>query len=146
MSKQDQSGRALSLEWMAARVIVIGGIVVAVAAVLYFGWIKPTWLTAPQVAPEVQQAKAEAQAELDLCTTGIKTAQSFGIIPPYAKLAQPLIQKTDVSRRYACFAQTPATKYVMAVDLVCRNLKDGRCVSLYSVSQADGTVLYQRQS
>ena len=31
------------------------------------------------------------------------------------------------------------------VDLICRNLKDPRCTSLYNVSQTDGTVLYQRQ-
>ena len=146
MSQQDQNGRALSREWAAARIIVIGGVVVAIAAVLYFGWIKPTWLTKPQASPEVQRAQEEAQAELQLCSTGLKTAQSFGIVPPYGKLARPLIQKTDVTRRYACFAQTPATKYVVAVDLVCRNLTDSRCVSLYSVSQADGTVLYQRQN
>jgi hypothetical protein len=34
---------------------------------------------------------------------------------------------------------------VIAADLVCRDLRDRRCVNLYSVTQDDGTVLYQRQ-
>jgi hypothetical protein len=32
------------------------------------------------------------------------------------------------------------------VDLVCRDLKNPRCTSLYNVMQTDGTVIYQRQS
>jgi hypothetical protein len=44
-----------------------------------------------------------------------------------------------------CAAATSAAKYLMAVDLLCRDLHSARCISLYNVMQPDGTVLYQRQ-
>ena len=52
---------------------------------------------------------------------------------------------TTVQGRYVCVAQTKVAKYYMFVDLQCRDLKIPRCVSIYNISQADGTMLYQRQ-
>ena len=72
-------------------------------------------------------------------------AKNFGIVPQYGQLASARLEKTTVQGRYACLATTHSTKYVLIVDLVCRNFKDPRCSSLYNVSQADGAVLYQRQ-
>ena len=70
----------------------------------------------------------------------------FGVVPSYGRLLTLMPRTTDVRGRYVCVAGTDAPKYVLAGDLMCRNLKDSRCVSLFSVSQPDGTVLYQRQS
>lgn len=146
VTEQGAAQRGLSHEWLAARIVVIGGLVLAAAAVLFFGWIKPAYLTAPQLSPEQQQARANAQAAFDMCTTGVASAKAFGILPPYGRLASLNVGRTDVQGRYVCVAATPAAKYLVAVELYCRHLKDRRCVSLYSVTQQDGTVLYQRQS
>jgi hypothetical protein len=146
MIEQGAGQRALSREWLAARIVVIGGLVVAAAVAAYFGWIKPAYLTPPQPTPEQQEARANAQAVLDMCTTGVAAAKAFGILPPYGRLVSLNVGRTDVQGRYVCQAATQVAKYLVAVELYCRNLKDRRCVSLYSVTQDDGTVLYQRQS
>ncbi len=147
VTEQNAAGqRALSREWLAARIVVVGGLVLAAAVVVFFGWIKPAYLTAPQLTPEQQQARTNAQAVFDMCTTGVAAAKAFGILPTYGRLASLKVGKTDVQGRYVCVAATQVAKYLVAVELYCRNLKDRRCVSLYSVSQDDGTVLYQRQN
>jgi hypothetical protein len=51
-----------------------------------------------------------------------------------------------VQGRYVCVASTPAAKYLLAIDLICRDLKNPRCTSLYNIVQGNGAVLYQRQS
>jgi hypothetical protein len=61
------------------------------------------------------------------------------------KLLTQMPRATKVRGRYLCVAGTQVTRYVLAGDLMCRNLKDSRCVSLFSVTQDDGTILYQRQ-
>jgi hypothetical protein len=146
VSEQAAEQRALSREWLAARIVVIGGLVVAAGFIAFFGWIKPAYLTAPPLTPEQQQARAVSQAVFDMCSTGVASAKSFGILPPYGRLASLNVGRTDVQGRYVCVATTQVAKYLVAVELLCRNLKDRRCVSLYSVTQQDGTVLYQRQS
>jgi hypothetical protein len=146
VTEQETVQRSLSREWLAARVVVIGGLVLAAGLILFFGWIKPAYLAAPQLTPEQQQARATGQAILDMCSTGVSSAKAFGILPPYGRLASLTVGKTDVQGRYVCVAATQVAKYLVAVELLCRNLKDRRCVSLYSVTQDDGTVLYQRQS
>jgi hypothetical protein len=145
VTEQGAGERALSREWLAARIVVIGGLVLAAALVAFFGWIKPTYLTAPQLTAEQQEARATALAIRDMCTTGIAAAKAFGILPSYGHLASPNAGRTDVQGRYVCVAGTQVAKYLVAVELLCRDLKDRRCVSLYSVTQDDGTVLYQRQ-
>ena len=146
MTEQEAGQRALSREWLAARIVVLGGLVMAAVVVAFFGWIKPAYLTRPQLSLEQQQSLAAAEAVRDMCTTGVGAAKAFGIIPPYGRLASLNVGRTDVQGRYVCVAATQAAKYLVAVELLCRNLKDRRCVLLYSVSQTDGTVLYQRQS
>lgn len=146
VTEQGAAQRGLSREWLAARIVVIGGLVVAALVVVFFGWVEPTYLTAPQLTPEQQQARANSQAAFDMCSTGIAAAKAFGILPPFGRLASPRVGRTDVQGRYVCVAATPSARYLVAVELYCRDLKDRRCVSLYSVTQQDGTVLYQRQS
>ena len=85
------------------------------------------------------------EEEAAVCTQTLNSAKNFGIVPQYGELASPRLAATDLPGRYICVAQTKVAKYLMAVDLQCRNLNSPRCVSLYNVSQADGTVLYQRQ-
>jgi len=97
----------------------------------------------PRTAAE--RAKVDAEAALALCTAALDTSKAYGIVPQFGKLASAGLQVTNVKGRYKCLASTDAARYVIAADLVCRDLRDRRCVNLYSVTQDDGTVLYQRQ-
>jgi len=150
MSDQNPNMRRLQFEWYAALATIIGGfiIAIAVAAYLTFGGKAATQTAAvPPSQAEIQKARAAAMAQLgaELCGLELANAQTFGVVPNFGKLLTPQPRATDVRGRYVCVAGTQVTKYVLAGDLMCRNLKDSRCVSLFSVTQDDGTVLYQRQ-
>ena len=138
--------RALKVEWLAARVIVIGGFVVAAAAAVWFGVIVPQIIEPREYrAKLMSQVQYILNAESQICNMAITSARNFGIVPQYGRLVSPKLGITQVKGRYICVAATNAAKYYLAVDLICRELKNPRCTSLYNVSQPDGTVLYQRQ-
>jgi hypothetical protein len=141
-----QPNRALAREWLTVRIIVFGGFLAAFVAAIWFGIIVPK-VIAPRELRETltNQIRTLLTEEAHVCTTELGSAKNFGIVTQYRQLASEKIAQTGVQGRYACLAATHAAKYVMVVDLTCRNLRDSHCVSLYNVSQTDGTILYQRQ-
>ena len=152
MNDQDTVQRKLQFEWYAALITVVVGFVVAisVAGYLTYGTKSATQTaSAPQALTpaQIKQARTAAYVQMasELCQVELANAQNFGIVPSFGKLANPLPRATDVRGRYVCIATTGAAKYVLAGDLLCKDLRDSRCVSLFSVSQDDGTVLYHRQ-
>lgn len=141
-----QKDRALAREWLAMRIVVIGGFAVAIVAAIYFGIVVPKIIAPRELRTALtHQMRTLLTQEAQVCTTALASAKNFGIVPQYGQLATAQLAQTRVQGRYACLAATHAAKYMLVVDLLCRNLKDPRCVSLYNISQADGTVLYQRQ-
>lgn len=158
MSEQDkarsQAMRAISREWMAARIVVIGGFIIAIGLGAYFAMIVRTNIVARRHAAlaDVQQSQAiensqeeTAKAGLELCTTALNHAKDFGIVPPFGQLASAEPKPTDVKGRYVCIAVTQVSKYTLAADALCRDLAKPACVMLHSVTQDDGTVLYKKQ-
>ena len=136
----------LNWEWRAALITIIGGFVIACA---YLGYITYQAKYGPQAetpeqAARVRNALIVRAAEL-VCQQALTASKNFGIVPNYAQLADPLPHATNVTGRYVCASHTQVATYNMAVDLVCRQLRNPRCILLYSVSQPDGTMLYQRQ-
>jgi hypothetical protein len=138
--------RALSREWLVARIVVIGGCVIAVLAVVWFGWVQPEMERRATVARIQEHNKEVAAAAAQLCKSGLGAAQNYGIVPTYAQLSGSKVYITNVRGRYICVAATHAAKYLIAVDLLCHDVKAKRCVSLFSVVQGDGAALYRRQS
>jgi hypothetical protein len=145
----DANRRGISREWLAARIVIGVGFVVAIAVAAYFT-LRPAQPPAEQ-PPVVQQQLTPAQEKdrdakdaMLVCAQELLNAKNTGIIPSYGQLASPYPRTTKVHGRYACFAATHAAAYVIAADLVCRNLLDSRCVTLYSVATSDGTMLYRR--
>lgn len=138
--------RFLAREWLAIRIIVFGGFLVAIIAAIWFGIIVPKVIAPRQLRDRITtQIHTLLTQEAQVCTSALGSAKNFGIVPQYGQLASAKLAQTNVQGRYACLAATHAAKYVLIVDLLCRNLTDSRCVSLYNISQTDGTVLYQRQ-
>ncbi len=143
MDDQDADLRALRREWLAARIVFAGGFGLAlIAAIVFAIWrpVAPTAATSLAAPPSERQHMAEM-----FCTSALGVAQAFGIVPGFAK-PEGVPQRTDVKGRYTCAASTSASKYAITVDLMCTDLGDSRCFNLYSVSQDDGTVLFQRQT
>ncbi|HTT83332.1 MAG TPA: hypothetical protein VMF67_07610 [Rhizomicrobium sp.] len=138
--------RALAREWLAMRVVIIGGFLIALAAGLWFGLIYPDYvLPREEHANFVNRLQRLLAEEAQICTLSLDNAKNFGIVPQYGELASLKLALTKVQGRYICVAHTKVAKYLLVVDLQCRNLRSPRCVSLYSVVEANGTVLYQRQ-
>src|SRR4051794_10676214 len=136
----------LNWEWRAALITIVGGVVIAAAYLGYQTWqaARAPQVETPQQAAQARTALIVRAAEL-VCQQALTASKSFGIVPNYAQLADPLPHATKVTGRYTCTSHTTVATYNVAVDLVCRQLRDPRCVLLYSVSQPDGTMLYQRQ-
>jgi hypothetical protein len=133
----------LSWEWRAALITVIGGALVAIAMIGYMQY----HAVSEQRAIAAQRAKLSSvvQTAAQVCTSALAAAQNFGIVPSYAKPLSMFPVATQVKGRYACEGATTVARYIIAVDLLCRDLKNPRCTLLYSVQQQDGTVLYKRR-
>ena len=137
---------AVAREWLIARIVVIGGLIIAAIAVIWFGWLQPTLIIHRLVERKEEQKQALVTAVSAMCDMGLTAAKNFGIVPAYGQMATNSVYTTNVRGRYICIAATHAARYLVAVDLLCKDFKNKRCISLYSVTQTDGTVLYQRQS
>ncbi len=154
----DDDFRMTAREWLAARVVLIGGFILAIAVAGYF-----TWAQHQQAQQAATAAQAEAQAEakaaagptraqiaqararmsLMVCLREVVNAATAGIVPNYAKLASRAPIPTKVQGRYTCNAATDVAKYAVTADLICADMRKADCVKLYNVTSDDGTVLYQ---
>lgn len=134
----------LNWEWRAALITIVGGVIVAIAVIAYMHYRA----VQQQRALVTQRAKlTEAiQTAAQVCTAALAAAKNFGIVPTYAQSTSMFPVATQVKGRYACEGATNVAHYVIAVDLLCRDLKNPRCTLLYSVLQPDGTVLYKRRA
>ena len=133
----------LNWEWRAALITIVGGIVVAIAVIAYMHY--RTIQQQQAIVTERAKLTQTIQTAAQVCTQALATAKNFGIVPNYAALASMFPAATQVKGRYVCSGRTAVAQYNIAVDLLCRELKDPRCTLLYSVVQPDGTVLYKRR-
>jgi predicted negative regulator of RcsB-dependent stress response len=148
---EDQRQRALKREWAAARIVVIGGLIAAVGVAGYFIWrarqeqlaaqpvVHATVVARPKLDP-----KTLARLELAVCSAELLRAKDLGIVPSYGALASPRLARANVPTRFICEAQTHLTKYFIAADVLCNQLGDPRCVSVFRIATKDGTLIYAR--
>jgi len=144
--------RATAREWLAAKIVVVGGLIVAVLVAGYFGWQRYN-------AEQIQQASIPAQAERQMtpqqhanfeanigtliCAMELAGAKSLGVVPAYSKLVNNILRADGPRGRYSCVAGTQVAQYKLAADLVCREITDMRCIRLFSVTRDDGVVIYK---
>jgi len=162
MTDYEDMKRGTAREWFWARVVLIGGFVVALAVAGYFAWQRHEAIIAaqqqeaaalaqtaqpePTMTPEqMRRARADASAKagMMICAMELLSAKNVGVIPPYGELADSEPHATSKKNRVACLAATQVTKYVIEADLMCRTLVDPKCMKLHSVKSDDGTMLYQ---
>ncbi len=143
MTEYDANMTAPKRRWTAGRILALIGLVLFVAAGAYFGF---NWYNAPPpTPPENPAAVAERRAEaVALCTAAISTAKGFGIVPAYTELASDVVQRTETQGRYSCLAHTDAAKYQITFELMCKDLNNSKCMSLYTVAQDQTGPIYQR--
>jgi hypothetical protein len=116
---------------------VIGGAIVILAALGYVGWT--------QFGPHPAPGSADALAARSVCEATLDRVQAYGVVSPAATLSQADPDKTQVNGRVTCHAKAGAAQYAMTVDVPCDDMGKDSCIKLYSVKQADGTALFQRQ-
>lgn len=152
MSTEHRDIRAFEREWKISLFVVIGGfaIAIAVAAFLTFGKQRhaavPDQTQVAEPAPPSDDVANNLNDPSQVCRTSLANAKNFGVLPNDGRLSDPDPRQTDQEGRYICDAQTGKAKYSIAVDIVCEDAAKESCVSIYSVSDDDGSVLYQRQN
>jgi hypothetical protein len=142
MTDYDDMVRGTAREWFWARIVLIGGFVVAMAVAGYFVWQRHEETIHAQ-----EQAKAVINAKMGLavCAMELASAQSMGIVPAFGHLTTAAPEATGRQGRYACTAATPSLKYIIAADLVCAAITNPKCVQVTSIKTDDGTMLYQQK-
>ncbi len=136
--------RATAREWLWARIVLIGGAVIAVVVVAAIAfWPAP----APIIAPPTQQTQADRDKKdaMLVCAQELINAKNSTYVPGAAQLVTMYPSETKVRARYTCTAATSAARYVIAADLICRDMMNSRCVRLYDITLANGGLLYRRQ-
>ena len=138
-------------EWLAARIVIIGGFIVAIAVAGYLVYRGRQQQLAQQpvvhatvVRPKVDP-KVLARVELAVCTAELLRAKDLGAIPSYSEVSNgKLLRAGDAPRRFICEAQTHLTKYFISADLLCENFADPRCISVFRVANKEQQLIYAR--
>lgn len=152
MNTEHPDIRAFEREWKIGLFVVIGGFVIAIAVAAFLTFGKKQHAVVPdqtQIAEPATPSDERANGLNDpsqVCRTALANAKNFGVLPNDSRLADPDPRQTDQEGRYMCDAETGKAKYSIAVDIVCEDAAKDRCVSIYSVAEDDGSVLYQRQN
>lgn len=139
--------RALKREWLAARIVIIGGFAIAIAATAYtaFAWRQQILHARAKAEQQIAASQAEQAAMAAFCPAALAQVKAIGLVPPYTGLIAAMPRKTKIAGRYLCAAATPSSRFAVTADYVCKNLKDARCVSLYEITQDGSTVIYKRK-
>jgi hypothetical protein len=148
MGMEQSDIRALKREWTISLAVVIGGFVIAIAVAAFLTFGHKPRATVPdetQVAEPAPPRESDLSDSKQVCRTALVNAKNFGVLPDAGRLTDQIPRPTDQQGRYVCDAQTAKAKYSLAVDVVCEQIAKAQCVNLYSISQDDGSVLYQRQ-
>ena len=159
MTDYQDMQRGTSREWAAARIVFIGGFVIALAVAGYFAWQRhqadlaaeqqaaqeEQQANRPAMTPEQQAQNANTQAAMMVCAMELVNAKNMGIVPPFGQLVSPFPKPTAKRGRYICQAGTTVSKYELQADIICSTLTNPTCVKLYSIKSDDGTSLYQRK-
>ncbi|HEX2592141.1 MAG TPA: hypothetical protein VHL34_11635 [Rhizomicrobium sp.] len=147
----------LKTEWLAAQIVFVAGFVLAIA---FYGWWGYSHRPMAALVADAGSVDAgDVQAQMDqvvgsgetskegfmLCRLAIGTAQNFGVVPNTLKYAGGPAT-TSTAGRYVCAAEDKGgVRYLLTLDLMCKNMEDMRCANLATVTKADGTVVYHRQ-
>ncbi|HEX2592142.1 MAG TPA: hypothetical protein VHL34_11640 [Rhizomicrobium sp.] len=94
----------------------------------------------------VDAANVAAAAEKgSLCERALTRAQSYGVLPNGTTLASTE-PKPAQDKQFTCAATDSAgAGYTVVVEQTCDNLNDHACFVLRTISQADGTTLFDRK-
>lgn len=120
--------------------IVLGGAVVLVIAAAAGGY----FLGRGGSGSSTPKSPEEALAARGVCEATLDRVKNYGILEASATLTSKDATKTDTAKRVVCKADSSGTAVTIAVDVHCDNMADAKCLKLFKVTDADGTLLFQR--
>ena len=147
----DNLRRGTQREWLAAKIVLVGGFVIAIGVAAYF-------VLAPRFAPDHHMQANLPDSVSHLIPDDAKTAmmlfcaqelvegKNVNIVPVDAQLAEKLPRNTRVKNRFACIAHTTATVYFITADYRCTQVTNPKCVQLYDIQTNDGLLIYRRRA
>lgn len=121
--------------------IVLGGAVVLVIAVAAGGYFLGRGSSGGSSAPNSAQ---EALAARGVCEATLARVKDYGILSTGASLTSKDATDTDTAKRVICKASSDGTAVTITVDVPCDNMADDKCLKLFKITNASGTLLYQR--
>ncbi len=143
MAEHDPNINGLKWEWLVARIFASVAVPLLLAAIVAALVLPSNSLPFLSAGTAISTAQRRA-ADIALCSTVLTVTQGFGLVPKFTQLASAVVKDENGHGRYSCFARTGAARYQITFDLMCTNLADAKCISLYMVAQ-DGTgPIYQR--
>jgi len=121
--------------------IVLGGAAVLVIAVAAGGYFLGRGSSGGSSAPKSAQ---EALAARGVCEATLARVEDYGILRAGASLTSKDATDTDTAKRVICKASSDGTAVTITVDVPCDNMADEKCLKLFKITNASGTLLYQR--
>jgi hypothetical protein len=85
-----------------------------------------------------------ALAARGVCEATLDRTKAYGILDSSASLTSDDATDTDTAKRVVCKASAGGTGVTITVDVPCDNMGDAKCLKLYKVTDAKGTLLFQR--
>ncbi|HEY1632689.1 MAG TPA: hypothetical protein VGF56_15340 [Rhizomicrobium sp.] len=146
----DNLRRGTQREWLAAKIVLVGGFVIAVAVAGYFIYrqhqadVEANQPAAPVAAP--RRPEDVKTAMMLFCAQELVEGKNVNIVPVDAQLAEKLPRNTKVKNRFACIAHTTATVYFITADYRCAQVINPKCVRLYDIQTNDGLLIYRRRA
>lgn len=148
----DNLRRGTEREWLAARIVLVGGFVIAIAVAGYFIWRQHQAEEAanqpvPSSQVQTQRLPEDVKTAMMLfCAQELVEGKNVNIVPVDAQLAEKLPRNTNVKNRFACIAHTTATVYFITADYRCPRVTEAKCVRLYDIQTNDGLLIYRRRA
>lgn len=117
--------------------LVLGGAAVVVVAAAVGGYFL--------LRPAAPKLDAHGKPIPSLCEATLARAVDYGLVESDAKLASTEAATTPTKSRMICKAKLGSETYTLTVDTACDDVRDTKCLKLYSVTDAAGNSLFQRQ-
>ena len=117
--------------------LVLGGAAVVVVAAAVGGYFL--------LRPAAPKLDAHGKPIPSLCEATLARAVDYGVVDGDTKLASTEATAGQTKSRMICKAKQGSEDYTLTVDVACDDMSNDKCLKLYSVTDAAGNSLFQRE-
>ncbi len=117
--------------------LVLGGAAAVIAAAAVGGYFL--------FKPGAPKLDAHGKPIPSLCEAALVRAVDYGVVEGDTKLSSTEATASQTGNRMICKAKLGGEDYALTVDVACDDMSNDKCLKLYSVTDAAGNSLFQRQ-